>query len=189
MKRIVLMILLLIMMCISAIGETTEVYTYDFGDFTIDLDDNARAGANDKMDGELWLLVMPDYVEETSFHDNLNLIWQSFHHDLSVMDVDVFVNASVEQISMQLESEGVDVSGVEVLESGLMEHEGMQGIYFLLKTDYAYMLGEQEIDMTLYIQTSVFSAEERGSYTFTLTAKGMNEITRMREILNTIHWK
>ena len=179
---------LLMMLYAAACCEEPVIYTYDFGDFSIDLEEGIYGAANDKVDGGVRLVVMPGYSDDEAFHDNMNLVWQNTYLDLREADIDEFTSFSIEKIQEQMEADGVALSNLQLLESGRMKHDGMRGMYFLLKANYEYASREAELDAALYTQISMFSDEYLGTYIFTLTARTSEAIEDMRAILDTIVW-
>lgn len=187
MKKLVLMLALaMAMLCSTALSEEATIVTFDMGDFTIDLPEDICGEAYEKVNGAMRLMVMPDDQEES--YDNLNLIWMEGYVDMREIDIDEITSTSIPSIRAQIEAEGVDVGEIDVIDSGSMKQDGVRGVYFVMKSDYGFKYDGEREDMTLYSKTCIFSDEYLGTYTFTLSARSMESIDAMQEMLNTIRW-
>lgn len=189
MKKLAAMLaIMLALLCSAALGEEATTYTYDMGDFTIDLPEGIYGGTNEKADGAMRLVVFPDYQAESSINDNLNLIWQNRYVDTREADVDAFTASSIETIKAQMEAEGVELGEIQVQDAGTIKLDGMRGLYYLLQSDYGFDAEEGRVNVTLYTKTCMFSDEYLGTYVFTMTARDMDAIQTMQAMIDTIRW-
>ncbi len=182
------MALLLMMACAWAMAEEPKMITYDFGDFTIELEEGIIGNMWEKADGAVRLAVYPNYREGDTVVTALNLIWSSAYTDLKETELEAVSSAAMDAIKAQLAAEGIMRCDLALLASERVKHDGVHGITHTYRLEYAQAGKDAEDDVLSYMKWCFFSDEYLGTYTIMMTAGEMEEIDAMQAIVDTIRW-
>lgn len=162
-KLLTVLLLLALLLPAAALADQTV----DLGFAVMHLDDSAYVQPGDEGSGVL-ALIIPDPSADTSFYDNINVVWT----DARISDLNVSAEEFAQEV-IRVAIEGMAAQGAiatneQLLGAELDADEEMLVLYYTLDVDYTNM--GIDLQTTLHFAQLAMSFEGDGMYTFTCTA-------------------
>lgn len=192
MKKLFALVLSLIMAftCVSALAQTAEssLMTYDFGDFTMDFDENMPGNIVDKADNQVFFTLYPNYSTENLFNSNIIIVWGKASEDLSACDPTATCNVIVEKAASGMNAQNVATANAQILSAEMDELGGKAALSLLYTMDVDYTALGVDLKTMLYFAQAIVSDAAFGTYTFTITTDNYDDLVSSIGIMNTIVW-
>lgn len=178
MKKLLSIILCLaLFLPVMAMAETAvepELFTIDFGYFTMDL------GANDlyqiaaeRQDNTAYAIIYPNYDAANPSPCNINVVWgaSDFSLQVKLFGASLYAQSMLQSTANLYQSMGYTLSNQQIHEA-VMEN----GIF---STTFSYDLTAGAQTMTLYQKMNYYFQGENGVYAFTITAHSPEELAAL----------
>lgn len=166
----------------------SEIITYDFGGFTMDIPADIQGQIVEPVSGQIFFQLYPDYNETESFHKNINCVWSDVYNDLTQVDPASYAQIAANTTFSALRLQGLVLENEQILGAVLDEHEGKPAMSYVISMDADYTALGLDLKTTLYMAVFVISDENLGSYTFTISVTNPEDIDPIVEMMNTIKW-
>lgn len=177
MKKLLSLILCLMALftCALAETETVELYTIDFGAFTMDLGENDYYEVAEEMvANNVYAIIYPNYDPTAATFDNINITWLDM--DLApivrLAGAEPYAQMVLEAAAPQYESMGIKMNKAELL-SAVFE-ENVFVTITACELDYAG--AGVDLVSPLYQMQVYFCQGEGGTYVFTVSATTMESL-------------
>lgn len=187
MKKIGVVLIVLMLLCTAfAVAEETAVYEFD--GFTIELENEIIGEVYERLDGQIWFIVYPQYDENNLFHPNLNCVWTEGYADLERFDTGELAQTAMLEIQNGMIASGIGCENVQVLAHEHLEIDAVDGVMYMIGGDYDYSSLGVDLKTKLYTKIYQLSDEYSGTFTFTLTAKDLETIETMDTYVASVRW-
>lgn len=185
-KLMAVLLAMMLMMAGSVLAQ--ELALYDFDDFTIEMEDDIVGELYEKVDGQEWFIVFPEYNEQDDFNANVNCVWGSECFDLNSIDAQEMADVIAQEYKSMASSFGITCNEAQVLETEYVTVDGVIGLRYLIFVEYDYSDMGYDMVTDLYQRTYQFSLKNRGTYTFSLSAEQLDMIEKMDAMIESIRW-
>lgn len=188
MKKLLSLILCLMMllpaMAMAEAEVVPELYTIDFGYFTMDLGaaDYYQIAA-ERQDNTAYAIVYPNYDQTNPNPSNINVVWSSDNFSLQVklFGASLYAQSMLQSTSNLYQSMGYTMSNSQIHSATL------EGDVFSTMFSYDLSAGTQTLSM-YQLQNYYFCGDE-GVYAFTITATSMEELESLTPYFDGINIK
>ena len=192
MKKLLVFILCLAL-CMPALAmaeaaETTELYTIDFGTFTMDLaGDDYYEVADEMVSNELFAIIYPHYDPNATTFDNINIVWceEDAAAEITLYGAEEYAKLVQDMAAPQFESMGIQMSNPQVL-SAIMEDNIYVSITY---SELDYTAAGVELVTPQYQMQVYFCFGEAGTYIFTFTAISMEQLEAISAYVDGVFFK
>lgn len=172
----VLLALMIMLSCVCAFAENSTVQSnlteFDFGDFTMTLDEDILGEVYEKANNEIYFEIYPFFDENVEFHSSINCFWSAEMVDFTQIDATEYANATLDAI---------DAQNGEVLLAMLDRLDGKYSLCHFIR---------HELDgITVYLIQMSVSDAAFGCYTFTAGFADETHIKALTDILYSVKWK
>lgn len=196
MRKLFALFLALCLIPVVALAQTadpegaaeSEIITYDFGGFTMDIPADIQGQILEPVSGQIFFQLYPDYNEADPFHKNINCVWSDAYEDLTQADPALVAQTAANATFSSLRLQGLALENEQILGAVLDEHEGKPAISYVISMDADYASLGLDFKTTLYMAVFVISDENLGTYTFTISVTNPEDIDPIVEMMNTIKW-
>lgn len=193
MKKLLSLILCL-MLCLPALAlaeditEAPELYTVDFGAFTVDFAPNDYYEVADEMvSNQLYAIIYPNYDPNGVTYDNINVVWSKENavNEVLAYGAETYANLVMQSAQAQFDAMGIKMLNGQVL-SAIVE-DGSYASVSYMELDYT---GAGVDLVTPQYQMQTFYVTEAGeTFMFTLTAITMDNLQELINYLDRINFK
>ena len=188
MMKKLMAVLLAMMLMLAGSALAQELALYDFDDFTIEMEDDIVGELYEKVDGQEWFIVFPEYNEQDDFNANVNCVWGSEYFDLNSIDAQELADMLAKEYKSMASGFGIACNEMQVLDTNYVTVDGVIGMTYLLFVEYDDSNMGYNMVTDLYHRTYQFSFENRGTYTFSLSAEQLDMIEKMDAMIESIRW-
>ncbi len=98
----VLLALMIMLSCVCAFAENSTVQSnlteFDFGDFTMTLDEDILGEVYEKANNEIYFEIYPLFDENAEFHSTINCVWSAETEDFTQVDATEYANVILDGI-------------------------------------------------------------------------------------------
>lgn len=176
----VLLALMIMLSWVCAFAENSTVQSnlteFDFGDFTMTLDEDIIGEVYEKANNEVYFEIYPLFDENAAFHSTINCVWMAETEDYTQVDATEYANAILDGIL-----NAVGATKGEVL---LTMSDQLDGKY-----SQCYFMRCELDGTTVYLIQMGVSDAAFGSYTFTAGFADKTHIKALIDILYSVKWK
>ncbi len=197
MRKLFALFLALCLIPVVALAQTadpegaaeSEIITYDFGGFTMDIPADIQGQIVEPVSGQIFFQLYPDYNETESFHKNITCVWMDAYEDLTQVDPAAFAQVGVTSALTSLRLQGIAIENEQILGAVLDEHEGKPAMSYVISMDADYTALGLDLKTTLYTAVFTISDENLGTYSFSINVTNPTDIdVIVAEMMNTIKW-
>ena len=185
MRKWLALLLVCLLVPFAAMAES-ELVTYEFADFTIDLPSGIVGELYEKNDQEVYFIVFPDYNENDVFHPNLNCVWVEGYDDMDTINANSTAQFILNSAVSQMAAQNVTVTNEKLLAAAKEDINGKPGLVIGFSYDISYDASMEPL--TLYAFQAIASHESIGTYTFTITTHDINTVESILGYVDTIVW-
>lgn len=176
MKKLLAIILFLMMpVCALAEADITELYTVDFGAFTMNLGANDYYEVAEEMTANsVYAIIYPNYDPTATTFDNINVTWLDLDLGalLPLYGAESYAQAVLEAAIPQYEAMGIQVNAPQLL-SALYEDDVFASITYC---ELDYTGAGVDLVSPMYQMQVYFCLGESGAYVFTFSSTSMEQL-------------
>ncbi len=188
MKKWLMLLLCLVLCCPASLAEDTQdeieltTMPLDFGDFVMTVFNVDGVQMGEKLDGEVWAVIYPLYVESDPFHDTINVVWHAsdLTETVELMGVEFYAETLLQQTVEQYASLGIQATNAK-LASALYE-EGQMAMAYSIDMDYT--AAGTDLKVTMWQLQQYVMLGEKGTYIFTLTTDSFEDLKMLTYYLS-----
>ncbi|MGN0753849.1 MAG: hypothetical protein ACI4ME_05260 [Aristaeellaceae bacterium] len=190
-KLFSLLLCLVLFLPVMAMAENqieTDVFTIDFGDFTMVLHDGDYYEiASTKTSNAVYAMVYPAYDATAVTHDNFNVVWSAEDASpvISLYGAETFAKLMIQTYEAQYKTMGIKMTDAQVIAA---KYEDGVGAFvtscFMDYTDTGY-----ELVTPMYQLQAYFCFAEQGTYIFTFSSVSFDELETLSSYLDTVVFK
>ena len=186
MKKLAALMLIFALMLTAATALADTTQTFD--DFTITIPDNQTVELGTKANNEVLLTVYGEQ-SEGGITANMNIVWVDEYMDVSSQDLTEMGKFMSDNTVQGMESIGIVVTDVEVIDTALNNIGGKPAIMtaYTYNADYTGM----GVDLNTPMATiqAIVSEQGMGTYIITMGAEDMDRVLELAQTADTISWK
>lgn len=176
----VLLALMIMLSCVCAFAENSTVQSnlteFDFGDFTMTLDEDILGEVYEKANNEIYFEIYPLFDENAEFHSTINCVWSAETEDFTQVDATEYANVILDGIL-----NAMDATNGEVL---LAMSDWLDGKY-----SQCHFIRYELDGTTMYLIQMRVSDAAFGYYAFTAAFTDETHIKALTDILYSVKWK
>lgn len=190
MKKLLSLVLFLMLLTVCAFAETeaAELYTIDFGTFTMDLAENDYYEVAEEMTANtVYAIIYPNYDPTATTFDNINITWMDMDIApvIQLAGAEPYAKLVLEAAAPQYEAMGIKMNNAEVL-SAIFEENVYVTISYC-ELDYAG--AGVDLVSPLYQMQVYFCQGEGGSYVFTFSSTSMEQLEALSAYVDGVVFK
>ena len=196
MRKLFALLLVLCLIPAVALAQTadpegaaeSEIITYDFGGFTMDIPADIQGQILEPVSGQILFQFYPDYDATAPFQKSFNCVWVDGYDDLTQLDPVSYAQLGATSFVTALRLQGIVIENEQILNAVLDEHEGKPAMSYVISMDADYAALGLDLKTTLYMAGFAVSDETLGTYAFTISVTNPEDIDPILEMMNTIKW-
>ena len=198
MKKLIAMLLALTMlfsgMALAEAAQETATVTFDFGDFTMELDPEIQGELLERNENETFFTIYPAYTINGDEASNINGVWNSAVYDFTEYEDEEKGKAFAEELMNTVlsgyEEAGMKTENEQLLLASVFDQDGVAGFVIVYQADVDYSGIGYDLQVTLIQEQAYLSDAAFGTYIFTATAEDMDTLLNiLTPALDTIRWK
>ena len=190
-KLFSLLLCLVLFLPVMAMAENqieADVFTIDFGDFTMVLHDGDYYElAPTKTNNAVYAMVYPAYDATAATHDNFNVVWsaQDASPVIAMYGAETYAKLLLQTFEAQYKSMGIKMTDGQVIAARYEDGVGA----FITSCNMDYTGAGYALVTPMYQLQAYFCFAEQGSYIFTFTAVSLDELDALSSYLDTVVFK
>lgn len=193
MKKL-LSIILCMMLCLPVLAlaeditEAPELYTVDFGTFTMNLGANDYyETAEEMVNGTVYAIIYPNLDPNAMIADNINIVWTQADatSEIQTIGTEKYAQLVLDVAKPQFEAMGIQMNNGQVL-SAILEENVFASITY---SELDYSGAGVELVSPQYQMQVYFLLGEGGTYVFTITATTMEQLEALSAYVDGVVFK
>ena len=176
-KLLSIMLCLMLLLSGLALAESAalpELYTIDFGYFTMGLtaNDTYRVAA-ERQDNTAYAIIYPNYDAANPSPSNINVVWSSddFSLHVKLFGASLYTQSMLQSTANLYQQMGFTLTNQQIHEATFDE-----GIY---SATFSYDVSSEDQSMTLFQKQNYYFLGDAGVYAFTITAHSLEELASL----------
>ena len=174
----------LLLMSVSALAAGVDIETHDFGDFTLSYPSDSVLQEMEKAEGSQYFILYSVATSTETFSNNLNANWSSNYEDLTALDPQMVMDATISGIQAEIGKMGITLESLNGDNAELIEVDGRPAMIL----EYSYVASYNNLTLDVKNYTMIISDPALGTYTFAITAANDGGMDELKTVLNSIHF-
>ena len=179
-----LAVMALLLMSVSALAAGVDLETHDFGDFTLSYPSDSVLQEMEKAEGSQYFILYSVATSTDTFSNNINCTWSSNYEDLTGMDPQMLMDATIEGIKSEIGKTGITLEELHGDNAELIEVEGKPAMIL----EYSYVASYNGLTLDVKNYTMLISDPTLGTYTFAITTANDAGMDELKTVLQSIHF-